>query len=71
MSAPTLPGIQSHTIQTKRLKMHVLQHGPADGTPVVFIHGNFSAATFWEEMMLAMPEDYFCIAPDLRGYGDT
>lgn len=71
MSAPTLPGIQSRMIETNRLKMHVLLHGPKEGTPVVFIHGNFSAATYWEEMMLAMPEGYFCIAPDLRGYGDT
>ena len=46
------------------------QHFPSSG-PLVFIHGNFSAATYFEETMLAMPADYRCIAPDLRGYGDT
>lgn len=68
---PTLPGITSKRIDTPRLNMHVLLSGPDDGIPVVFVHGNFSAATYWEETMLAMPEGYRCIAPDLRGYGDT
>jgi pimeloyl-ACP methyl ester carboxylesterase len=67
----TLPGITSQIVETPRLKQHVLLSGPEDGTPVVFIHGNFSAATYWEELMLAMPPQYRCIAPDLRGYGDT
>jgi pimeloyl-ACP methyl ester carboxylesterase len=51
--------------------MHVLLSGPEEGIPVVFVHGNFSAATYWEETMLAMPAEYRCIALDLRGYGDT
>jgi pimeloyl-ACP methyl ester carboxylesterase len=70
-SVPTLPGITPQMIPTERLKTHVLVSGPADGIPVIFVHGNFSAATYWEETMLAMPDDYRCIAPDLRGYGDT
>jgi pimeloyl-ACP methyl ester carboxylesterase len=58
-------------VQTGRINTHVLFSGPEDGIPVVFVHGNFSAATYWEETMLAMPAQYRCIAPDLRGYGDT
>lgn len=71
MTVPTLPGITSATIPTNRLRTHVLFSGPEDGTPVVFIHGNFSSSTYWEETMLALPEGYRGIAPDLRGYGDT
>lgn len=71
MSAPTLPGITSKMIQTDRLNTHVLLSGSEEGIPVVFIHGNFSSATYWEATMLALPEGYFAIAPDLRGYGDT
>ncbi len=70
-TVPTLPGITSKMIQTDRITTHALFSGPDDGIPVVFIHGNFSAATYWEETMLAMPATYRCIAPDLRGYGDT
>lgn len=70
-TVPTLPGITSKMIQTERIRIHVLTSGPANGEPVVLVHGNFSAATYFEEIMLAMPDDYRCIAPDLRGYGDT
>ena len=70
-TVPTLPGIESKMIQTTRINSHVLLSGMDDGIPVVFLHGNFSAATYWEETMLAMPGKYRCIAPDLRGYGDT
>lgn len=68
---PTLPGITSKMIDTSRLKMHALFSGPNDGTPVLFIHGNASSATYWEETMLALPAGYRGIALDLRGYGDT
>jgi len=67
----TLPGIESRMIQNARPNTHVLFSGSQDGTPVVFVHGNFSAATYWEETMLGLPGTYRCIAPDLRGYGDT
>lgn len=66
-----LPGITSQMVATPRLNTHVLSCGPADGTPVVFLHGNFSAATYWEETMLALPAGFRGIAPDLRGYGWT
>jgi pimeloyl-ACP methyl ester carboxylesterase len=69
---PTLPGINSSFVDTPRLRQHVLSSGPADGIPVVLLHGNFSAATFWEDLMLQLAEHGFrCIAPDLRGYGWT
>jgi pimeloyl-ACP methyl ester carboxylesterase len=58
-------------VPTSRLKMHVLFKGPEDGIPIIFVHGNFSGSTYYEETILAMPEKYRCIAPDLRGYGDT
>lgn len=70
-SIPTLPGIESRMVQTDRLKMHVLSCGPDGGTPVLFVHGNVSSATFWEETMLALPDGFRGIALDLRGYGDT
>lgn len=70
-SIPTLAGVNSQMVATSRLKMHVLSAGPKDGVPVLFIHGNGSSATFWEETMLSLPPGFRGIAPDLRGYGDT
>ena len=71
VSEPLLPGVETTYIETPRLKVRVLISGPADGVPVVLIHGNVSAARFWEETMLGLPETYRAIAPDLRGYGET
>jgi len=68
---PTLPGITSNMIDTPRLKMHALFSGPDSGVPVLFIHGNASSATYWEDSMLKLPAGFRGIAPDLRGYGDT
>ena len=70
-TVPTLPGIHSKMVATPRLKTHVLFSGPENGKPVLFIHGNASSATYWEEIMLKLPQGMRGIAPDLRGYGDT
>lgn len=70
-SVPTLPGITSRIISTPRIKMHALFSGPETGTPVIFIHGNASSSTYWEEIMLKLPDEFQRIAIDLRGYGDT
>src|SRR5215203_3377447 len=71
MSQPLLPAIESQVVPTKRLKVRVLTSGPEDGVPVVLVHGNVSAARFWEETMLALPATYRALALDLRGYGET
>ena len=70
-TVPTLPGITSKMVQTDRLNVHVLSCGPEEGTAVLFVHGNVSSATYWEETMLALPDGYRGLAVDLRGYGDT
>ncbi|MBK9123015.1 MAG: alpha/beta hydrolase [Chloroflexi bacterium] len=66
---PTLPGVTAKHVETARLSTRVLFSGPDDGTPVLFIHGNASNATYWEETMVALPAGFRGIAPDLRGYG--
>ncbi len=71
MSIPTLPGITEKSIKSARITTRVLFSGADEGIPVLFIHGNASSATFWEETMLALPAGFRGIAPDLRGYGDA
>ena len=70
-TVPTLPGITSKVVDTPQLKMHALFSGPENSTPVLFLHGNASSASYWEEIMLKLPAGFRGIAPDLRGYGDT
>lgn len=69
MSTPVLQGITARIVNTDLLTTRVLFSGPEDGIPVLFIHGNFSSATWWEEPMLQLPPQYRGIAPDQRGYG--
>jgi len=71
MTTPTLEGIIAKAITTSRITTRVLFSGPEDGIPVLFLHGNVSSATWWEETMLALPKGYRGIAPDQRGFGDA
>ncbi|HUN07691.1 MAG TPA: alpha/beta fold hydrolase [Aggregatilineales bacterium] len=71
MSIPTIAGITAKTISSARLTTRVLFSGPEDGIPVLFLHGNASSATYWEETMVALPAGYRGIAPDQRGYGEA
>src|SRR5689334_4782976 len=70
-SIPSLAGITAKTITTPRLTTRVLFSGPDDGIPVLFIHGNASSATYFEQAMLDLPSGYRGIAHDQRGYGDA
>jgi pimeloyl-ACP methyl ester carboxylesterase len=71
MDIPTMEGIVAKTITTDRLATRVLISGDEGGIPVIFLHGNVSSATWWEETMVALPEGYWGIAPDQRGFGDA
>lgn len=66
---PHLEGITGQMVQTPRGRFYTLEAGTPTGTPVVFVHGNVASATYWEEIMLALPEGYRAIAPDRRGCG--
>jgi pimeloyl-ACP methyl ester carboxylesterase len=70
-SLSLLPGISASTHQTSRLRIHALTRGPRSETTLIFLHGNASAARFWEETMRALPDSVQAIAPDLRGFGRT
>jgi pimeloyl-ACP methyl ester carboxylesterase len=60
---------RSHTVETDRLRTHVIEIGPEDGVPVVLLHGNLSTGRFYAH--LEPPAGYRLIAPDMRGFGDS
>lgn len=66
---PTLPGVVAEVVATRRISTRVLFAGPESGIPVLFLHGNITSATWWEESMLSLPGAYLGIAPDQRGFG--
>jgi pimeloyl-ACP methyl ester carboxylesterase len=70
-SVPVMRGVTAKRIVTKRIATRVLFSGDESGAPVLFLHGNLSSATWWEEAMLALPKGFRGVAPDLRGFGDA
>jgi pimeloyl-ACP methyl ester carboxylesterase len=66
-----LQGVAAETVQTPRLRTHLLTGGAEGGEPVFFIHGNVSSSRFFEETLAALPGEsgYRGLAPDLRGFG--
>jgi len=66
-----LPGVRSATVDTDRIRMHYIESGPADGVPVVMVHGNLSTGRFYEHLLPATPARFRVIAPDMRGFGDS
>ncbi|TFB13915.1 alpha/beta hydrolase [Filobacillus milosensis] len=58
-------------IKTERLDMFYLEAGSSEKPPLFLIHGNVSSSQFFDETIEAFTNDYFVIAPDLRGFGQT
>lgn len=58
-------------VQTPHISLSVLTGGNPEAETILFIHGNLSSSVFWAQTMTAFQEEFFCIAPDLRGFGAT
>ncbi len=61
--------MRSRTVETDRLRTHLVETGREDGIPVVLLHGNLSTGRFFAH--LEPPAGYRLIAPDMRGFGDS
>jgi pimeloyl-ACP methyl ester carboxylesterase len=57
------------TVTARGIRQNVLVSGPAEGTPVLLVHGNCSSAAFWVPLLRHLPHTLRIVAPDLRGYG--
>ncbi|KAF3338558.1 bifunctional epoxide hydrolase 2-like protein [Carex littledalei] len=67
-----MEGISHKTIEVNGISMHVAEKGPAAGPAILFIHGFPELWYSWRHQILSLSERGFrCIAPDMRGYGDT
>src|SRR5207237_8447472 len=66
-----LPGVSAKDISTRRLRVHCIESGAADGIPVLLLHGNLSTGRFFEHLLPGAPDRYRFIAPDMRGFGTT
>jgi pimeloyl-ACP methyl ester carboxylesterase len=65
----SLPG---RTIEVNGIRMHVSEHGPASGAPVLLLHGFPDSSSLWRHQIPALVGAGFrVIAPDLRGFGQS
>lgn len=57
-------------ITTNGIQLHITDHG--QGAPaLIFLHYWGGSSRTWAPVIAALPEQYRCIAPDLRGWGDS
>jgi pimeloyl-ACP methyl ester carboxylesterase len=57
------------TVTRGELTFDVVEHGPADGEPVLLLHGFPQRASSWAGVSSRLAgKGYRCIAPDQRGY---
>ncbi|WCJ27222.1 alpha/beta-Hydrolases superfamily protein [Euphorbia peplus] len=62
--------IEHTKVTTNGINMHVASIGT--GPPILFLHGFPELWYSWRHQLLSLSSlGYRCIAPDLRGYGDT
>lgn len=57
-------------IELNKLSFHVVDQG-AGAPALLFLHYWGGSARTWAPVMAALPATYHCVAPDLRGWGDS
>ena len=64
--------ITEHVAQTGTHKSFYLASGPEDGPLIIFVHGWPELSLSWRHQLPALAALGFrCIAPDMRGYGNS
>ena len=69
LEVTTMTLMQRH-FHTDDLKLHYAE-GPAQGQPVVFLHGTVSRWQLWLSVLPALAEQTHVFALDARGYGTS
>lgn len=62
---------QDKTVVANGLKLHYLDWGTAEKTPMLLLHGLRGHAHSWDDFSAAMCQDYHVLALDQRGRGES
>lgn len=68
-SLPQLDGIRHRDVTVGGVRFHVAEGGPAQGPPVVLLHGWPQHWWMWRDVLVPLAAQRRVIAPDLRGLG--
>lgn len=69
MSLVTSPGTAFYVSQ--RLRLHYSTWGDPSAPPLLLVHGMQDHCRTWDWLVEHYVRDYFVVAPDLRGHGDS
>jgi pimeloyl-ACP methyl ester carboxylesterase len=66
---PPIDGVRRSFVEARGVRFHVTESGPADGRPVLALHGWPQHHWAYRDLLANPPEGLRIIAPDLPGYG--
>ncbi|WP_068021229.1 alpha/beta fold hydrolase [Nocardia mexicana] len=66
---PAIAGVRRRFVTARGVRFHVTEAGPADGRPVVVLHGWPQHHYAYRHLLADPPAGLRIIAPDLPGYG--
>lgn len=66
---PAIPGVRRSFVVARGVRFHVTEAGPADGRPVIALHGWPQHHWVYRDLLANPPEGLRIIVPDLPGYG--
>jgi pimeloyl-ACP methyl ester carboxylesterase len=66
---PSIPGVRRSFVEARGVRFHVTEAGPADGRPVLALHGWPQHHWVYRDLLADPPPGLRIIAPDLPGYG--
>ena len=66
---PAIAGVRRSFVEARGVRFHVTEAGPADGRPVIALHGWPQHHWVYRDLLADPPSGLRIIAPDLPGYG--
>ncbi len=66
---PPISGVRRSFVEANGVRFHITEAGPADGRPVLALHGWPQHHYEWRDLLADPPAGMRIIAPDLPGYG--
>ena len=66
---PPIDGVRRSFVEARGVRFHVTEAGPADGRPVLALHGWPQHHWIYRDLLADPPPGLRIIAPDLPGYG--
>jgi pimeloyl-ACP methyl ester carboxylesterase len=65
------PSVSSVELRDGRGTLSVCAYGDPEASPLLLLHGGGLNGRSWQAVCATLVEEYYCIAPDLLGHGDS